>query len=113
MSVIVIRDAYSFPAPAIHFFTAFVFTDPPNKGTIPATANPNSPAVVTGRAGAGVYAGRVVLVGDAATPEQREKFVEDTRSVDSVLAVRSYIQLKAEQYSLQLSASPGAFHFGQ
>jgi osmotically-inducible protein OsmY len=43
----------------------------------------------------GVYAGHVVLVGVAATPEQRGKFIEDTRSVNGVLAVRSYIQLKA------------------
>jgi osmotically-inducible protein OsmY len=53
------------------------------------------PSVVVGRVDPGVYAGHVVLVGVAATPEQREKFIEDTRSVNGVLAVRSYIQLKA------------------
>jgi osmotically-inducible protein OsmY len=51
-------------------------------------------SVVAGRVDVGVYASHDVLVGVAATPEQREKFVEDTRSVDGVLAVRSYIQLK-------------------
>lgn len=51
------------------------------------------PSVVAGRVDIGVYAGRVVLVGVAASREQRDKYIADARSVNGVVSVRSYIQL--------------------
>ena len=53
------------------------------------------PGVVASRVDIGVYSGHVVLVGVAASRAQREKFIEDARSVGGVVAVRSYIQLNA------------------
>jgi osmotically-inducible protein OsmY len=63
------------------------------------TALVANPALVAGQVDIGVYAGHVVLVGVAASRELREKFIEDARSVDGVVSVRSFIQVQARNSS--------------
>lgn len=50
------------------------------------------PRLIEGRVDVGVYAGHVVLVGVVASRQKAEDFIEDARSVDGVVSVRSYIQ---------------------
>ena len=52
------------------------------------------PKLVEGRVDVGVYAGHVVLVGVVGSWQKAEDFIEDARSVDGVVSVRSYIQVQ-------------------
>jgi len=52
------------------------------------------PQLVEGRVDVGVYAGHVVLVGVVGSWQKADDFIEDARSVDGVVSVRSYIQVQ-------------------
>jgi len=54
------------------------------------------PSLVEGRVDVAVYAGHVVLVGVVGSRQKAEDFVEDARSVNGVISVRSYIQVDAQ-----------------
>jgi osmotically-inducible protein OsmY len=51
------------------------------------------PRLIEGRVDVGVYAGHVVLVGVVGSRQKTEDFIEDARSVNGVVSVRSFIQV--------------------
>lgn len=57
------------------------------------TAFVADPTVEESQVDVGVYGGHVVLVGVVGSVEAAEQFVEDARTVEGVVSVRSYIQL--------------------
>ncbi len=54
------------------------------------------PRLVEGRVDVAVYSGHVVLVGVVGSRQKAEDFIEDARSVNGVVSVRSYIQVNAQ-----------------
>jgi osmotically-inducible protein OsmY len=53
------------------------------------------PALVSGRVDIAVYGGHVVLVGVVPSRANVDKFIQDTRSVNGVVSVTSFIQVSS------------------